>query len=108
MAVAIVLAVLCVAAMWLFGTESGRELLQRGPQVHTGADRKVRFSGRTVPGPRQAGRAPRRRGPRMRGKRRQAGGRMAGAVQHSPDAIGLACGCPISQCPRRDDCLCVD
>jgi hypothetical protein len=35
--------------------------------------------------------------------------RFSGGVRRSPNAIGLACGRPIAECPRGGvDCLCVD
>jgi len=58
--------------------------------------------------PQRAGRregAVRRAAPRARGA---AAARFSGGVRRSPNAIGLACGRPISDCTRGADCLCVD
>lgn len=107
MAVAIVLVILFAAAVWLFGTESGRTLLGQGADTSGQASPQTRFRGRTVLVNRPTvSRANRKPQSRMRGKKRAAGGRMTGSIQRSPDAIGLACGRPISECTRGDDCLC--
>lgn len=34
--------------------------------------------------------------------------RFSGEVRRAPNAIGLACGRPIAECDRGEDCLCVD
>ena len=107
MAVAIVLVILFAAAIWLFGTESGRSLIGRA--ANTPAEPPMtRFSGKTVANRRTVRRANNGSQTRVQGKRQPSGGRMTGSIQRSPDAIGLACGRPISECTRGDDCLCVD
>ena len=42
------------------------------------------------------------------GSRPNSSSRFDGAVRHQPNAIGLACGRPVSECRRGHDCLCVD
>lgn len=66
-----------------------------------------RFRGNgTVPlnATRSPGRSP-RRSPRSRPTTRP---RFSGTARRDPSAIGVACGRPISECTRGEDCLCLD
>jgi hypothetical protein len=53
---------------------------------------------------RRAGQRPGARRPL--GRRPQPGARFGGTVRSAPNAVGLACGRPISECQRGADCLC--
>jgi hypothetical protein len=116
--IALIVAVLGVVGalaigLWVWDLRI-RARMSETPTLH--ADSRPGFSGaqRSAP-PRFKGsgtvpsRAPRspRRNPIGAGKPAPPS-RFSGTTRRNPDAIGVACGRPISQCTRGKDCLCID
>jgi hypothetical protein len=93
-----------------FRSTADRNDAERNPHLHQRADQPTsptRFKGNgTIPlnTPHNARRSP-RRSPRSRTPARP---RFSGTARRDPNAIGVACGRPISECTRGEDCLCLD
>jgi hypothetical protein len=101
----VVIAGLIVWDLYLREQEPTRQLRgQQWPQRQRSTPPVARFKANGTVAPR-AERPRRKRGPI--GRAVAPGARFGGEVTRQPNAVGLACGRPISECKRGRNCLCV-